>query len=386
MHFRFISVSLSNLKRAELVGGAIVLLLCTIAGLRSETHPRLRRQTRSDENGVKAASWPQADRLFRSDSRWLGGDGAFSVDLGHGRVLWLFGDSFIATKTGETRRQATFIHNSIAIETGYDPAQASIRFYSGNILGKPASFVPSEGADWFWPMQGVRVGNRLLLFFMREEADRSAHSLGFRSVGWNAFLVDNPDATPSEWKLRKLAGPDDRGSMLVGIALLRRGGFLYAFDLSNGNGGNFDTYLLRWPAEAAAAGHLSSPQWWCGGVAGWQTNAAQRRVVIENAGSEFSIERDPRGGFLQVSSEGFGASSITQRRAHRLEGPWSRPQLIFLPPESQEPNAFVYGAKAHPELHGADLIITYTANGSDKRLAADMGIYFPRFVRVTFNP
>ena len=58
--------------------------------------------------------------------------------------------------------------------------------------------------------------------------------------------------------------------------------------------------------------------------------------------------------------------------------------MLYRPPESNAPKAFVYGAKAHPELRGAGLIITYTANGSDERLATDMSIYFPRFVRVTF--
>ncbi|MFP5210562.1 MAG: hypothetical protein ACLGRW_14865, partial [Acidobacteriota bacterium] len=62
----------------------------------------------------------------------------------------------------------------------------------------------------------------------------------------------------------------------------------------------------------------------------------------------------------------------------------STPEMLYRPPESNAPQAFVYGAKAHPELHGADLIVTYTANGSDQRLATDMSIYFPRFVRVTF--
>jgi len=217
---------------------------------------------------IHAAAWPQADRLFRSDPLWLGGDAAFSVDLGRGRVLWLFGDSFIATKPGQTRLQSIFVRNSAAIETGYNPARATVHFYSGHRSGKPASFVPEDGANWFWPMQGIRLGNRLLLFYMRLARNPDPHSLGFQSVGWNAFLVDNPDAPPSQWTLGKLTGPDAHGQMLVGMALLRQGGFLYAFDLDDGNGGNFNAYLLRWPVEAAAAGRLDSPQWWCGDMAG----------------------------------------------------------------------------------------------------------------------
>jgi len=351
--------------------------------------PRVRLFSQSPAASVKdtnskieAAPWPQADRLFRSDPLWLGGDAAFSVDLGHGRVLWLFGDSFIATKPGQTRRQAAFVRNSVAIETGYNPAHATIRFYSGHRLGKPASFVPNEDAEWFWPMRGIRLGNRLLLFYMRETANADKHSLGFQSVGWNAFMIDNPDAEPSQWKLRKLTGPEMRGKMFIGMAVLRAGSFVYAFVL---NDASHNAYLLRWPIDEAAAGRLSSPQWWCGAVEGWQQNPAHRQVVIPDAGSEFSVQRDPRGGFLHVAGKGFGASTVVIRHADHLEGPWSEPQMIYRPPESNAPHAFVYAEKAHPELRGADLIVTYAANGSIERVAKDMSLYFPRFVRVTFS-
>jgi hypothetical protein len=298
-------------------------------------------------------------------------------------VLWMFGDSFVATKAGATRRQSAFVRNSIAIQTGYDPSRATIKFYSAMRRGKPVDFAPSTGATWFWPLHGIRLESHLLLFHMRMARDPSQGSLGFRSVGWNAFMVDNPDAEPSQWKPRKLDGPEPQGNMLVGMSVIREGGHIYAFVLNNLQ---HDAYLLRWPLREAMAGRLSSPQWWCGAVEGWQQSAAHRQIVIRNAGSEFSVQRDPRGdGFVEVNTDGFGATTIVFRRSARLEGAWSEPQKLYRPPESDAPHAFVYGGKAHPELSGGDLIVTYTANGSDERLATDMTIYFPRFVRVTFR-
>ncbi len=371
---------------ARCVCGTIsTILIFLAAGLCSCQSSRCAAQ--SGRTAIEAAPWTQADRLFRSDPLWLGGDGAFSVDLGHGRVLWLFGDSFIATKPGETRRQATFVRNSVAIEDGYDPAHASIHFFSGHRHSEPSSFVSSQGADWFWPMQGIRLGNRLLLFYMRETRDADKRSLGFQSVGWSAFLVPNPGQPPWQWKLRELTGPESRGKLLIGMAVLSEERFVYAFAL---NDVSHDAYLLRWPAAEVAEGRLDAPQWWCGTGRGWMANAAMREVVIPDAGSEFSVQRDSRGGFLQVSGQkiggrGFGASRIVLRHASRLEGPWSAAQFVYTPPESNTPNAFVYGAKAHSELQGADLVITYTANGSDERLATDMNIYFPRFVGATLR-
>jgi hypothetical protein len=328
-------------------------------------------------------SWPEADKLFHADPRWLGGDAAFSTDLGNGRVLWMFGDSFVAPKAGATRGQSAFIRNSVAVQTGYDPSLATIKFYTTMRHGKPADFAPSEGANWLWPLHSIRLGDHLLFFYMRMASDTSRDSLGFQSVGWDAFLVDNPDAEPSQWKPRRLNGPETRGKMLVGMSLIRDGENLYAFVLDNAK---LNAYLLRWPVADAAAGWLSSPLWWCGASTGWEPNPAHRQIVIQDAGTEFSVQRDPHGaGFIHVKSQGFGATSIVFRVAPRLEGPWSEPQQLYRPPESDHPEAFVYGGKSHPELSGAELIVTYTANGSDQQLASDMSIYYPRFVRVSLG-
>jgi len=330
----------------------------------------------------RTRAWEEADRLFRSDPLWLGGDAAFSVDLGGGRVLWMFGDSFVASKVGATRRQSAFVRNSLAIQTGYDPSNATIRFYSTRRHGNPGDFLRSEGSTWLWPLHGIRLGDRLLLFYMRMASDHSKDSLGFQSVGWNAFMIDNPDAEPSKWKLRKLKGPEMRGALLVGMALVRDGEYLDAFVLNNRAN---DAYLLRWRVSEAAVGLLGSPEWWCGAGEGWQTNSTRRRIVIRDAGTEFSVQGDPQGkGFVEVRSKGFGATDITVRRAEHLEGPWGEERKIYRPPESDAPKAFVYGAKSHPELSGAGMVVTYTANGDDTRLATDMSIYYPRFVRIDF--
>ena len=101
---------------------------------------------------ITAEPWPQADKLFRSDPRWLGSDDAYSVDLGHERVLWLFGDTFINPDGSGSRKNATLSRNSVAIQKGYNPSLASIRFYwSTGRDGKPESFFRESEEIWFWP-------------------------------------------------------------------------------------------------------------------------------------------------------------------------------------------------------------------------------------------
>ena len=327
-----------------------------------------------------AKPWPEADRLFRSDPLWLGGDAAFSVDLGRGRVLWLFGDSFVGPALRATRQQSTFVRNSIAVETGYDPSQATIKFYEGRRNGGIGDFAPTGDQTWLWPLDGIRLGHRLLLFYMRIAPDPTKFSLGFRPVGWTGFLIDNPDAEPSRWALRNVEGPEMHGRMLIGMSLIRLSGYVYAFALERLT---HDAYLLRWPVRDAAQSALSAPQWWCGARSGWLTAPERRQAVIEDAGAEFSVQSAPRGaGFIEVNSAGFGATTIVWRHAAHLEGPWSEAQALYRPPESAAHDALVYGAKSHPELAGADLVLTYTANGPADRVVNDMSLYFPRFVRV----
>lgn len=332
---------------------------------------------------VSATAWPEADRLFHNDPLWLGADAAFSVDLGGGRVLWLFGDSFIAVRAGETRRQATFVRNSVAIETGYNPAQATIQFYSGlGAHGKAASFFDEDGKAWFWPMHGVRLGEKLLLFAMRETRDDRPKSLGFRAVGWNAFLIDNPDDAPYQWRMQRLEGPVARSGLLVGAAVVRRDGMIYAYAVDDET---HDAYLVSWNENEARAGQLSGAQWWCGAERGWRKQPELREVVMHDASTELSVQPDPRGGWLEVQSEGFGATTVALRHAEQLEGPWSAALSVYTPPESAAAGAFVYAGKGHPELEGADVVATYAANGSDERVARDMTLYFPRFVRITLG-
>jgi hypothetical protein len=324
--------------------------------------------------------WPEADKLFHSDPRWLGADGAYSVDLGNGRVLWIFNDTFVARRAGDDRRHAAFVHNTIAIQSGYDPSQATIKFYWRTRRGRPSEIFASEGQAWMWPRAGIRIRNRLLLFSGRIASDSAKDSLGFKSVGWNAYWVRNPDDEPSVWNLKAAAKSSD--SVMMASAVLRDGRFVYLFGESEPE---HDLYLARLGLETLAKGKFGPLEWWSGG--GWQTAASGRRPIQLATGTETSVQRDPRGnGFIEINTRGFGATDIVMRRAENLEGTWGAPVIIYRPPESDAPDAFVYAGKSHAELKGADLVLTYAANGPDEKVAKDMSLYFPRFVKVDLHP
>jgi len=328
---------------------------------------------------VHAAIWPEADRLFRGDLRWVGGDGAYSVDLGNDRILWLFGDSFIAPASGEGLSK--MVRNSVAIQTGRDPSRAFMRFYWGTDKDDEAqSFVPEQGKRWYWPGPGIRLGSRLILFYGRV-FQATPGQWGFQGDGWTAFGIDNPDAEPSAWSLQPMQTPLDSHGVDFGGAVLREGEWLYVY----GSKGKFhDIYLARFPVQAALAGDLSGAWYWCGGQSGWSRDAAPEPVLRVGA-PEYSVHYDVKlDRYVMAQSEGFGPTTLALREAPAPEGPWSRPHDVLRPPESFDPTAFVYAGKGHAELSGADLVLTYVPGSIDAAPATD-GLYFPHFVRLRWQ-
>ena len=332
----------------------------------------------------KAEAWPEADRLFHADPRWLGGDSAYSIDLGANRVLWLFGDSFIATGGGLTRAQSTLVHNSVAIQTGYDPTSAAMAFYWATRNGAPASLFPEVGAEWLWPGHGARLGDRLILFFMRIKSDPG--TLGFLTDAAKALLVDNPDDPPTQWITHPIALPPNGFGVLLGAGgCTVLGAFLDCF--SPVEPGNHDIYLIRWAVADAMIGNLSRPDWYAG-PAGWVAGSSltERPPPIFTGGqTELSVHFDSlTRRFIEVQTDGFGGANLATRDALLLEGAWSPLETLFRPLESNNPNTLVYSAKAHPELSGGATAITYCTNNTDwNALLNDPNIYFPRFVKLT---
>lgn len=332
--------------------------------------------------------WPEADTLFHQDSRWLGADGAYSVDLGRGRVLWLFADSFVATTPAHIRRESAMVRNSVAIEHGYDPSRATMKFYWRSVAGKPGSFFPEQKGDWYWPGDGIRVGPVLLLFLMRVHRTSTPGAFGFEEIGWNAVIVTNPDEGPSVWNLEWPDCPQNGLDVVIGSGgVLRQGDFIYAF--GSREPGIHDIYVVRWPVSAVLTGDLGTPQWWDRVSQSWigqRDLPPKPEPVFRNGATEFTVRYDPRlQTFLEIQTQGFGDARIAVRSAAAVTGPWSPLQNIYRPPEADLPGVFNYAGKAHPELKGGDaeLVLTYATNTTDfGRLVKDNSLYYPRVLKV----
>lgn len=334
---------------------------------------------------TSARAWPEADALFHRDVRWLGGDAAYSVALGDTRTLWLFGDTFVATTERHVRSESTLVRNTVAVQRGEDPVTASIAFaWREAEDGGPASYVPEAAEHWFWPLHGIERNGVVTTFWLEEAA---GGGLGFEAVGTRALRADDVTGDePGAWTWRELELPEvsfgaDDG-VRIGASVLALPGFVYAYAVEEP--GDHDVYLLRWSEAAFDAGDLREPQWWRDGWVPHASLSGAPAVVFGDAQTEFSVSFDAEHErFVLVQTEGFGGTTIGIRTAPRPEGPWSRRTTVFRPPESDRAGVLVYAAKAHPQLEGEGLVVTYASNATDFGvLVADETLYWPRFVRV----
>jgi hypothetical protein len=332
----------------------------------------------------EASPWREADLLFRRDAHWVGSDIAASIDLGHERTLWLFGDTFIDESGRHTREGSRMVRNTIAIQTGRDPSQAKMMFYWGRTAdGRPDSFFPADGSHWFWPAHGIRVGDRLVLFLSRLRG--TGTGLGFTGAGWRAVMIENPDEEPSRWRVKALKMRDN--PLGVGpSSLIRWGERIYAFGAQD-QVKSFPIYVMRWKGEDVRKGNLLEPEWWAGADVGWVADSSRlpRWPVSEN-GLGVSINYDSvTRRFLEVQTNAFGAADVTIRSAADVTGPWTAQRMIYRPSEFYQPAIMIYLAMAHPELSGADIVLTYSTNSFRlfEEHMRDSLIYYPRFLRLT---
>jgi len=325
------------------------------------------------------------DQAFHAEPRWLGGDGAYTIDLGDDRTLWLFGDSFIATSSALVRTESTMVRNSVAVMTGRDVRTATWQFAWRD--GAPqTSFFPEVGDHWFWPSDGVRVPGGPLVVFLGELRATPNEGLGFASAGFRALRVVDPSGPPLAWTLEPTTvhAPAFAPQSNVACSAVD-GDYLVAVVTDDAD---HHGYLARWPLAAIDG----NPEWWTGQT--WIAETALARapaVVIDNGATECSLHREPMtGAWIFVWSRGFGATTIAMRTASELTGPWRDAVDIFTPPETEVDRPFVYAAKAHPTLLGPDggILITYADNSFDFADLFDPAnaqtLYWPHIAEVIF--
>jgi hypothetical protein len=144
---------------------------------------------------------------FPCQQGWLGGDGAYSVDLGNGSSLWIFGDTFVGPSSATSRAQETgFIHNSIATSSCSGQTCSFQYYWNGMNSSSPGPVfsVPGSSTDWFWPMDGFVYNGTLYLALMQMHATGTGGAFGFAYSRAQLAAVTNYTAPPVQSPGRKL--------------------------------------------------------------------------------------------------------------------------------------------------------------------------------------
>lgn len=318
--------------------------------------------------------------LFTRSRQWLGADGASSIDLGDGKVLWLFSDGFICMDSSGRRENSTIIRNSVALQSGYDLKHASLQFYWRQDNGQARAFFEAGENGWYWVGHGAMIKDRLIIFLIRERSSKTG--LGFEAVGWAAVMVFNPREMPGRWKMKYLRVPETFGTIAGSAAVLKDNHYIYAFGAVEPD--SHEVYLLRWRTEDVYAGKLKNPQWWFTGKWGQRKFREKIPESLFTGATEYSVHYDSAlRKYVQVQSIGFGKAAIALRMADSIQGKWSDPRILYTPDYSENSQPLMYAARAHPELRGNGLYITYNLNSLDWReLIANRKIYYPRFIKV----
>jgi hypothetical protein len=137
-------------------------------------------------------------------------------------------------------------------------------------------------------------------------------------------------------------------------------------------------------------GDLSRPQWWNGDESGWTAQQELANVpgaLFSEEQTEFTVHYEPQlDQYLAIQSVGFGHADLGCRLSDSPTGTWAPIQRFYRPEENQLPNTLIYAAKAHPQLEGADLVLTYATNiVGYGRLVARNDLYYPRFLKAHFK-
>ena len=243
------------------------------------------------------------------------------------------------------------VRNPIGWQPGRAPAPASMRFLWGAPAdAAPRSYFAEDGADWTWPLHGIRISGRLIVFLSVMQKVPGKPNFDFAPASGRVAIVDHPDEDPASWTPRFVDLPAPPFDVVLGAAVVEDDGHLVI--LGTRFEGTHAGYLARVRASDLVAGRVDLA-WWTG--AGWTPQGQMRgapAIVIDDASPECSIHFDAsRRRWVHVASRGFGATSIAVRFAERLTGPWTSPVDVYKPRESEAPHVFVYATgKAHPEL------------------------------------
>lgn len=346
---------------------------------------------------------PDWGALFDRDSGWTGSDAAYSIPLSgydapqtwsSAKTLFVFGDTFMGeVDSNDHRVNATMLRNTIGVLRGTTPLAGNIDFITAtDDNNQPrtlflADTPNSNPGDWIWPMDGIATNGKIYVFGLR--LMNVNYGWGFEIVG--ATLISfQLDSTLAIQDYRHVDAPiyyrdeTDGSEIVLGQAVMpmtlesgnpNPDGYVYVYGPRNSSG----------PKQLVAARVLPEQiedftQWTYWDGTNWVGDISSCANLTSGISQEFSVTPLADGRCLVVFQMG---DQVGVRFGAGPTGPFEFYDLIYDCPEpQQDPDIFVYNAKAHPHLSApGELLISYNVNSFDfGDLFTQADIYRPRFI------
>ncbi len=318
---------------------------------------------------------------------WLGADAAYSVKLDAKTLLWLFGDTFYQPPSSTSR--GPIVANSVALSHCRDN-QFVIQYILDERNKHPTAFFRRKAKNSvYWPKAGIKVAGRLLIFLERIQRTPGITPLGFKEQGSTLAIIDNPSSAVSHWH-QTFIPINTRPRIIFGVALVKQGSWLYTIDARlSSHSTRRPLILSRFKLTALLKGKISAQ--YLTRSQGWSSSQKQAKIITQNGALEasFSYNRMLKRYLLIYSSD---FAHISLQSTTSLEGPYTKPRVIYTVPEMLKPKArqdkvFCYAGKAHPYFtQGNSLLLTYVCNSFDpKVLIHSMRYYWPTSQWLTVN-
>jgi hypothetical protein len=247
---------------------------------------------------------------------WLASDATISLPLPDDKTLWLFGDSFIGEKNGEfgiNPLKSKFINNSAILETGDD-----LTSLYGGTFENPSSFVPGEGADYFWPEHAVIENDIVKVFAIRiKNVDYGTPGFNFQvGTTYKASFKYPGFEQISTTRFESVTDSTFR----FGACVIKSGQHTYIFGVKDTTAGIF-TYPLPYLARVSES--IEEPWEFYAGSDTWSNDLADA-VSIGNRGmSESFYVYEKNGKFYLIMHEIWLVGELWILEADKITGPWN---------------------------------------------------------------
>jgi hypothetical protein len=306
---------------------AKVLLFFTSAVVAFYSEAATARQSFSPLH-ISVKEWREANRLFRTDPRWVGCESAASFKLLDGRIVWLFAESRIDPTSSGALDHTFVVHNSIALQLGTDPATAELVHFWDNSTRRPESFFGDGQGFWYWPVDGIEVGTSLLLLFFKVRPGNGDRRTEI--VEWSVAQILNPKESPARWRFQWLPTPANQFGAVLGFGGLTQIGGYYLTGARLPDRDD-ELFLARWSLDRIVRNDFTTPQWWTKGK-GWVSQEALEDgpspVASDLEGSVLPYWSSAQErAFLFASLDG-QPEVLIALQAPAPTGPWSDPEEI----------------------------------------------------------